>query len=197
MQVEGSGAEPRGGSSFDTNLATMPRFGGGSIGDSITDPERENPSHIEISDGGDDAAANERAAKGGEFVAVSEAAGASEEHLLLRRVVEAIIKMQETLTRLLVKSPSVASRASSTAASLNANCEKVHSRITLRSRIVELEKDNAELVKRNAELEVRNADLEKQVKAWADKDAARIEKKRAVNNRWYNNSKERKAKSNG
>ena len=197
MQVEGSGAEPRVGSSLDTNHATMPGFGGGSIGGSITDPGRENPSRIEISEGGDDAAENERAAKGGEFVAVSEAAGASEERLLLRRVVEANIKMQETLTRILEKSPSVASRASSTAASLNANCEKVRSRIALRSRIAELEKVNAELLKRNAELEVRNADLERQIRAWADKDAARIEKKRAVNNRWFHNSKERKAKSNG
>ena len=195
MQVEGSGAEPRVGSSFDTNHATMPGFGGGSIGGSITDPERNDPSHIEISEGGDDAAANERAAKGGEFVA--EALGTDEERMLLRRVVEANIRMQETLTRLLEKSPSVASMSSSTASSLNANCEKVRSRIALRSRIVDLEKANAELVKRNAELEVRNADLEKRVKAWADKDAARIEKKRVTNNRWYHNSKTRKAKNNG
>ena len=195
MQVEVSGAEPRVGSSFDTNHATIPGFGVGSSGGSITDPERNDPSHIEISEGGDDAAANERAAKGGEFVA--EALGTNEERLLLRRVVEANIRMQETLTRLLEKSPSVAPMASSTASSLNTNCEKVRSRITLRSRIVDLEKVNAELVKRNAELEVRNADLEKRVKAWADKDAARIEKKRVTNNRWYHNSKTRKAKSNG
>ena len=176
MQVEGSGAEPRVGSSFDTNHATMPGFGGGSSGGSITDPERNDPSHIEISEGGDDAAANERAAKGGEFVA--KALETDEERILLRRVVEANIRMQETLTRLLEKSPSVASMSSSTASSLNANCEKVRSRIALRSRIVDLEKVNAELVKRNAELEVRNADLEKRVKAWADKDVARRESNR-------------------
>ena len=194
MQVEGSGAEPRVGSSFDTNHATMPGFGGGSFEGSIADPERNDPSHIEISDGGDAAAASERAAKGGEFVA--EAASAGEERLLLRRVVEANIRMQETLTRL------VEARENADLAEKNrylaARCRDLEHRLTdAMHEIAKREECFKSANKRIAELEVRNADLEKRVKAWADKDAARIEKKRVTNNRWYHNSKTRKAKNNG
>ena len=148
----------------------MPGFGGGSFEGSIADPERNDPSHIEISDGGDAAAASERAAKGGEFVAVSEASGTDEERLFIRRVVEANIRLQETLTRLLEV------RGDADLAEKNrylaARCRDLEHRLT--DAMHEREKREECFKSANK----RIVELERQVKAWADKDAARREKNR-------------------